>query len=206
MGISFGELLKRLRSERGLSQSQLGEKLHVDRSTIAKWESGSRVPDAVMFSRLSDQLGISMAELLRSVDMNGEPLNVIMVDDERIILAGGLPILKEALPGSLVSGFTMPSQAVDHAMEFRVDIAFLDIEMGRVSGLDVCRELIEINPRINVIYLTAYREYSFDAWDTGACGFLLKPLTAEKVKESLKHLRYPVYGLGGDARSEANDL
>ena len=56
-----------------------------------------------------------------------------------------------------------------------------------------------------MIYLTAYREYSFDAWETGACGFLLKPLTVEKVKNSLKLLRYPVYGLGGDTRAEAND-
>ena len=135
MGISFGELLKRLRSERGLSQSQLGERLHVDRSTVAKWESGDRVPDAVMISRLSNQMGVRMAELLRAIGNNSEPLQVIMVDDERIILGGGLPILKEALPNSVVSGFTVPSQAVDHAREFRVDIAFLDIEMGRVARL-----------------------------------------------------------------------
>ena len=76
-----------------------------------------------------------------------------------------------------------------------VSLAFLDIELGKVSGFDLCREFIRIRPRVNVVYLTAYREYSFDAWDTGACGFLLKPLEAEAVRKQLLHLRYPVGGL-----------
>ncbi|MBR5718625.1 MAG: response regulator, partial [Clostridia bacterium] len=74
---------------------------------------------------------------------------------------------------------------------------FLDIEMGSVSGLDVCRELLKINPHTNVVYLTAYREYSFDAWDTGACGFMLKPIKPEDVKKQLKKLRYHFF-VGGE--------
>ena len=74
-------------------------------------------------------------------------------------------------------------------------LAFLDIELGRTSGLDLCRELLEIRPHTNVIYLTAYREYAFDAWKTGACGFLLKPLETETVRAQLSRLRYPVKGL-----------
>lgn len=41
MKVSFGESLRRLRMERSISQQQLGNLLHVDRSTIAKWESGA---------------------------------------------------------------------------------------------------------------------------------------------------------------------
>ena len=87
--------------------------------------------------------------------------------------------------------FTKPSDAVEYAEDHRVDLALLDIEMGMISGLDVCRKLLDFNPRTNVVYLTAYRDYSFDAWDTGASGFLLKPLTPEGVKKQLKKLRYP---------------
>ena len=75
-------------------------------------------------------------------------------------------------------------------------LVFLDIEMGTISGLEVCREMLNVNPRLNVVYLTAYRDYSFDAWSTGASGFMLKPITAEGVKEQLGSLRYPVRGLG----------
>ena len=67
--------------------------------------------------------------------------------------------------------------------------------MGKSNGLDICHELLQINPRTNVIFLTSYIDYSFDAWKTGACGFLMKPLTEEKVKKQLSLLRYPFGGV-----------
>ncbi len=78
----------------------------------------------------------------------------------------------------------------------RIDLAILDIELGTTSGLDLCRALLEINPCTNVIYLTAYRDYSLDAWDTGAGGFMVKPLAPESVRRQLKTLRYP-FSMGG---------
>ena len=119
-----------------------------------------------------------------------------MLDDERIILNGGIPILEQVMPGATVTGFTKPSDAVEFAKAKRVDLAFLDIALGRVSGLDVCRKLLAVHPRTNVIYLTAYKEYSFDAWETGACGFMLKPLTVDAVRRALTGLRYPIRGVG----------
>ena len=78
----------------------------------------------------------------------------------------------------------------------QIALAVLDIELGTASGLDLCRELLKINPRTNVVFLTAYADYSLDAWKTKASGFLLKPLTLEDVKEQLKMLRYP-FSMGG---------
>ena len=86
---------------------------------------------------------------------------------------------------------TRPSEAVDFAKTNRVALAFLDIELGNTSGLDLCRTLLEINPRTNVVFLTAYSGYSLDAWSTGASGFMLKPITLEGVKAQLANLRYP---------------
>ena len=197
MNISFAEALRRLRIEKGFSQQQLAEALHVDRSTVAKWESGDRLPDAVMLSRLSECLDANMAELLLAAEDTAGKLNVIMVDDEKIILRGGGSILEQAIPAAEISLFTSPAEALAFARQNRVALAFLDIEIGRVSGLDLCRELLTVSPRTNVIYLTAYREYSFDAWATGACGFLLKPLTVDAVRDALGQLRHPVRGLGG---------
>lgn len=63
--------------------------------------------------------------------------------------------------------------------------------MGRTNGINLCRTLLELNPHTNVVYLTAYIEYSFDAWSTGASGFTLKPITQEGVREQLRNFRYP---------------
>ena len=192
MILPFSEALRRLRIEKGYSQQRLADALHVDRSTVTKWETGDRVPDAVMISLLSDCLGVNVAELLRSSEKSAVRPVVIMVDDENIILRGGVPILEKAIPGAEIAAFSIPAEAVAYAKANPVSLAFLDIEMGRVSGLDVCRELLEVNPRTNVIYLTAYREYSFDAWATGACGYLLKPITVDAVRKILAGLRYPI--------------
>lgn len=48
----FSDALKKLRTERGLSQQALADKVYVTRSTIARWELGTRVPDAVMIAGL----------------------------------------------------------------------------------------------------------------------------------------------------------
>ena len=65
--------------------------------------------------------------------------------------------------------------------------------MGKLSGLELCRTLLEINPRTNVVFLTAYSDYAVDAWNTGASGFMLKPITPEGVQEQLQKLRYPFF-------------
>ncbi len=195
MNVLFGEWLRRLRIERGYTQQQLGDMLFVGRSTISKWESGDRLPDIATISRLSECLNADVAELLRYTEQTDEKPKVLLLDDERIILTGTLPVLRAALPGAEISGFENPADALAFARENRVALAFLDIEMGRVSGLDVCRSLLEIDPHVNVVFLTAYREYSFDAWATGACGFLLKPLDAQSVRALLPRLRWPVVGL-----------
>ena len=75
-------------------------------------------------------------------------------------------------------------------------LTFLDIELGKTNGLDLCKKFLEINPRTNVIFLTAYVEYSFEAWNTGASGYLLKPITAENLRAQLKNLRYPFLAKG----------
>lgn len=197
MNRHFAETLRRLRVERRLSQEQLAGRVYVTRPTVARWENGSRLPDAAMISRLAQCLGVDVNTLLSAAAESDASPNVILVDDRKIVLSGALPILEEVLPGAAVTGFTRPSEALEYARANPVALAFLDIELGKMSGLDLCRTLLEINPHTNVVYLTAYMEYSFDAWGTGACGFMLKPITAEGVREQLKRLRHPFW-TGGD--------
>ncbi len=192
MSMLFSDTLKNLRTDRGLSQRELAEQVCVTRSTVARWENGSRLPDALMISRLSECLDVDVNTLLSVAAKSDEAPVVIMVEDREIILAGSLPVLEEVLPKATIIGFTRPSEAIEYAKANRVSLAFLDIELGRTSGLDLCRELLEINPRTNVIYLTAYVGYSFDAWSTGASGFMLKPITPDSLRAQLKNLHYPL--------------
>ena len=198
MSQTFTDLLKELRIQKGLSQQQLADKMIVTRPTVARWESGDRIPDALTIKRLAEVLGVEASFLLVSLETNQERPNIILVDDRKIVLRGGLRVLKEALPDANITGFSKGKEAIEYAKDNRVALAFLDIELQGMTGLDLCRDLLEINPHTNVVYLTAYNAYSLDAWGTGASGFMVKPITVEGVKEQLKHLRHP-FLMGGKA-------
>lgn len=191
MNENFSENFKKLRNQRGLSQQAMANKLNIAKSTISRWEAGRRKPDIDMIFQIAKALNVDVNVLL-SIDEGSEKnLNVIMVDDRKLILNGGLPILEQVMPYAEVRGFIDASEAIEYAKSNRISLAFLDIELRDTSGLDLCRSLLEINPHTNVVYLTAYSEYSLDAWSTGASGFMLKPITPEGVTEQLANLRYP---------------
>ena len=194
----FAETVRRLREEKGLSQKQLGKQLFVSHSTIARWENASRLPDATMILRLANCLGVDANELFAAASQSEDSLNVIIVDDSKVVLTDGVAVLEEVMPNAVITGFIWPQEAIEYAKTNRVALAVLDIELGTASGLDLCHTLIEINPRTNIVFLTAYADYSLDAWNTLASGFLLKPLTPEDVKEQLKKLRYPFRAGGAD--------
>ena len=192
----FAETLRKVREEKGISQRELGKQMFVNHSTIARWESGARLPDITMISRLASCLGVDANILFQLAAQSEESPNVIMVDDSRVILSDSLNVLSEVMPNATITGFIWPLEAIEYARMNRVALAVLDIELGTASGLDLCRTLLEINPRTNIVFLTAYADYSIEAWKTLASGFLLKPLTPEDVREQLKRLRYP-FSTGG---------
>lgn len=198
MNEKFSETLRKLREEKGLSQKQLGNQMFVNHSTIARWENGTRLPDAAMISRLAKCLGVDTNTLFLLAAESEESPNVIMVEDSKVILTEGLTILGDVMPNATITGFIWPLEAIEYAKSNRIALAVLDIELGTASGLDLCRTLLEINPRTNVVFLTAYPDYSLDAWNTDACGFMVKPLTPESVREQLKKLRYPLRIGGAD--------
>ena len=198
VNILFAENLRKMRTERGLTQKQLGQKLFVSHSTIARWESGSRLPDAAMIPRIAKCLNVDSGRLFHLAAKSDEIPNVIMVDDNEVILSHGLNILEEVMPDATITGFIWPQEAIEYAKLNRVTLAVLDIELGTASGLDLCHTLHEINPCTNIVFLTAYPDYALDAWKTEANGFMVKPLTPEDVREQLKKLRYPVLTGGPD--------
>ena len=191
MANSFGEIIKTLRINKGMSQQQLADILCAERSTISGWETGRRMPHVDIIQSLADALDADVRLLMQVASKEYNPFHVIVVDDERIILDGSISVIREVLPDNDIIGFVNPREALDFARENTVSIAFLDIEMGNISGIDVCRELLEINPQTNVIFLTAYPDYALDAWSTGASGFVVKPVSEEAISEQLSVLRYP---------------
>ena len=70
----MGSFLQALRKEQGLTQEQLGEKLHISSKTISRWETGTYMPPVEMLLALSELYGVSMNELVAGERLTPEEL------------------------------------------------------------------------------------------------------------------------------------
>ena len=193
----FGNRLRELRAERGVSQQQLADMAAVSRTSIAMYEAGKRLPDIGMLARLADCLGVDSAELLEAMQEQNEPTGVIVVEDMPALLRGTVRMAQEALPDAVITGFENAVDALAYAAAHSVRIAFLDIELDeRMNGVELAKRLKELHPRVNIIFLTSFGEYAQDAHDLYSSAYVRKPITAEKIREALDNLRFPVRGCG----------
>lgn len=117
---------------------------------------------------------------------------VIAVDDERFALENLTESIQRAAPNAQIHRFRYPEEALDFAKENHVDVAFLDVEMIGMNGVELAERLKLYHPDINIIFSTGYGHYRDAAFDLHASGYLTKPITPEKVKKELENLRRPI--------------
>lgn len=84
------------------------------------------------------------------------------------------------------------AKAIDLVAEHNPDVLFLDIEMPGLSGIEATNHLKQVQPELNVIFVTGHPEYARDALRLYCSGFIEKPYDEYDVLEALKHLRYPL--------------
>lgn len=119
-------------------------------------------------------------------------MKVLAVDDEELQLIRLRKSIHNVLPQAEVYSFTNSLKALEDVENKQIDIAFLDIEMPGLSGVQLAKKLKETNPSINIIFVTAYDNYGLEAMRLHASGYVSKPVSDEKVKKEVDNLRYPI--------------
>ncbi len=120
-------------------------------------------------------------------------MRIIAVDDEKIALEALASAIKAIVAVDEVVTFRYPEDALEYAKKNLCDIAFLDIEMVGMSGTELAEELKKYNSEINIVFCTGYGNYRDKAFELHASGYLMKPITPEKVKHELENLRRPIF-------------
>ena len=120
-------------------------------------------------------------------------MRIIAVDDEKIALESLASAIKAIVTDDEVVSFRYAEDALEYAKENICDIAFLDIEMVGMSGVELAEELKKYNSEINIVFCTGYGNYRDAAFELHASGYLMKPITPEKVKRELENLRRPIF-------------
>lgn len=120
-------------------------------------------------------------------------MKVLLVDDEELQLIRITNAAKKALPeDSEFYTYTNPVLAYEENLNNKFDIAFLDIEMPQINGIQLAKKLKKVNPLVNVIFVTAYDEYALEAYRIHASGYITKPVNESKIKDEIAGLRYQV--------------
>ena len=129
-------------------------------------------------------------------------MKIAAVDNETGALNILIRAIEEALPRAEVRGFRKASALLDEVQtgSFLPDVAFLDIEMPGMSGLELAKRLKDVCGDSNVVFVTGFTEYALEAFKVHACGYMLKPAGPEKVLEAMEHLHRPATPAGSGKR------
>ncbi|HEY4082714.1 MAG TPA: LytTR family DNA-binding domain-containing protein [Burkholderiaceae bacterium] len=110
----------------------------------------------------------------------------IIADDEPLLLVELKDLLADAWPAlQIVAQARTGSEALRMIGELQPDVAFLDIEMPRMSGLEVAA----VAKPTHVVFVTAYDRYAVEAFEHGAADYLLKPLTPARIALAVQRLK-----------------
>lgn len=131
-------------------------------------------------------------------------MRFLAVDDEERMLERLENTLHSVHTEAEIWSFTWPADALEAAKQHPIDVAFLDIEMGGMTGLELAARLKKVKPDIHIIFVTGFHKYAVDAFSVHATGYLLKPVSKQAVERELtfiygqlnpqSHIRVQTFG------------
>lgn len=119
-------------------------------------------------------------------------MKIIAVDDEENALDALSGAIIKASPDTELNSFRKVSEALDFVKQNGCDVAFLDIEMRVMNGIELAKKIKGINPKINIVFVTGYSQYMQEAFSLYVSGYVMKPVTPDKVLRELANLRNPI--------------
>ena len=114
-------------------------------------------------------------------------MKIAICDDEKQIIIDYSKIINEYLYENnivcTVDDFTDGNSFLQLANEY--DLVFLDYDLPDINGMEIARNIRENDGRIMIVFLTAYAEHVYDSFEVDAFRYLLKPVSKEKIYETL---------------------
>ena len=129
-------------------------------------------------------------------------MRIFAIDDEPDVLETLHEAVRAAVPEAEVLDFRRGTAALDAVTGQGIvpDVVFSDIRMPDMNGLQLAVALKKAAPDTRIVFVTAYSEYALDAWKSHVQGYLVKPVTAEDIRDAMSHLQ------GGSAPAAQDKL
>lgn len=116
-------------------------------------------------------------------------MKAIVVDDERLMLAKFVRLAQGIEDLEVVGAFKDTQDALGFACNSCVDVAFLDVEMPWIDGIELAGRLRELRPDMLIVLVTAYESYIHEANRIGADYYVMKPYNAQVLHVMMEKLR-----------------
>ncbi len=116
----------------------------------------------------------------------------VIAEDEALLRQSLLTSLGRAWPElEIVAECEDGASALEAIAEHQPDVAFLDIRMPGLTGLEVAAASAsaEASPATQVVFVTAYDQYAIDAFERGAIDYLLKPIAADRLAATVQRVK-----------------
>ncbi len=118
------------------------------------------------------------------------PITAIVAEDEQLLRQDLVNALAQVWPDlNLVAEVEDGATALEAIAAHKPDVVFLDIRMPGLTGLDVAAALAETSPLTQIVFVTAYDQYAIDAFKQGAVDYLMKPVSKERLAETVGRLK-----------------
>lgn len=114
-------------------------------------------------------------------------MRILCVDDEVLVLRLTMDLCHELRQNPEVTGFTRALDALEWLETNAADIILLDINMPDMDGITLATKIKEKHPDTAIVFVTGYSEYAVDAFNLHASGYLLKPMSAERLAEEVDY-------------------
>ena len=131
-------------------------------------------------------------------------LKCVIAEDEALLRDELSRLLSAAWPAlNIVAECDDGGTALEAIAEHQPEVAFLDIRMPGLTGLEVAAAAAEASPDTQIVFVTAYDQYAIDAFDTGAVDYLLKPIMPERLAATAQRLQARITQGNPDAEALA---
>lgn len=113
-------------------------------------------------------------------------ISAVIIDDERHAIKEIEFYLKMYPEISVLASFINPLEALKMLPELKPQLVFLDIQMPQSMGIDVGSRILDIDPDIEIVFVTAYDQYAMEAFELNAIAYILKPIGQERFENTIR--------------------
>jgi len=121
--------------------------------------------------------------------MSLQELKCIIIDDEIEVRNRLESLIYKIEEIEIISKEGIPEKAIEKVINLKPDIVFIDVEMPRMNGFEVVKQIRDNYYYPTFIFVTAYNQYAIKAIKKEAFDFLLKPVDIEELTQTIEHYR-----------------